>query len=84
MLSGSSLHCRNAWQVFTNKPWFVPVSKLTNDDIPFALRINVRFSASFPHSAIAPTALTKTSSGWLLSNCTSLSSVRNSWNCAIF
>ncbi len=84
MLSGSSAHWRNAWQVFTNKAWLVPVNKLTNGDIPLAFRIAVRLSASFAHSANAPTTLTRTSSGWLLSNCIRASNVRNSWNCAIF
>ncbi len=84
MLSGSSAHWRKALQVFTNRPGFVPVSKLINGDIPPALRIAVRLSGSLAHSANAPTTFTNTSSGWLLSNWTSASSVRNSWNCAIF
>lgn len=84
MLSGSWAHCAKALQVFINNWLFVPVSKLTNGEMPPDFRIEARLSGSCEHSAKAPTVFISTSSVGSVNKLTKDSIVFSSWNLFTF
>jgi len=84
MFSESKAHWANALHVFTSNWLLVPVRRLINGETPPDLRMLVRLSASWAHSANAPTVFIRTSSVGSLSKLTSDSIVFNSWNIFTF